>query len=211
MKQLLFEERNGLTEVTLNESLAGAFSKGALVLGYRGILALSAINPAINSSDISRVDNLFGFMFKALDKKFGGGDTKQFSSDIQKMVERMNELNEAGTGKITPETILKVMGKAGELSEDQEKYLVASYYYRKYVERMIEEIEDFDYDEAKEQNESNANAFEQKMEDALKEILEPGSKEAPKEDQKETPEETSQETQQASNSENANQEGQKNG
>lgn len=200
MKQLLFEERNGLTEVTLNESLAGAFSKGALVLGYMGILALSAINPNINSSDISRVDNLFGFMFKTLDKKFGGGDTKQFSSDIQKMVERMNELNEAGTGKITPETILKVMGKAGELSEDQEKYLVASYYYRKYVDRMIEEIEDFDYDVAKEQNESSANAFEQKMEDMLKAILEPGDKEAPKE------------TQQASNSEeNANQGGQKNG
>jgi len=177
MKQLLFEEKNGLNEVTLNESLTGAFSKGALVLGYMGLMTLAAINPRITSSDLTRVDNIFGFMFKSLNDKRLGKDKKKYSSDVQKMVERMNELNEASVGKITPETILKVMGKGGELTEDQEKYLVASYYYRQYAKKLIQELNAFDYSKAKKESPENAKQFVAKMQAALEMTNNPGSAE----------------------------------
>lgn len=186
MKQLIFENRNGITEATLNESLAGAFTKGALVLGYMGLMTLAVINPRVTASDMSRTDNIFGFMFKALNNKMMGQNKEKFSSDVQKMVERMNELNEASVGKITPETILKVMGKAGELTEEQEKYLVASYYYREYAKKMIQELNEFDYSKANKQSKANAQQFVAKMQAALEMTKNPGKSE---EGQEEKPEE----------------------
>ena len=167
MKRLIFENRNGITEATLNESLSGAFTKGALLLGYMGLMTLAVINPRVTASDMSRAEGVFGYMFKSLNDKIMGKNKEKFSGDVQKMVERMNELNEASVGKITPETILKVMGKAGELTEDQEKYLVASYYYREYLKKMKDELEAYDPEKDDVKSRNQAGLWKEKMQTAL--------------------------------------------
>ena len=150
--RLIFENRNGINEAVLQEGLSGAFTKGALILGYLGLQTLAIINPNVTVADMSRADNIFGYMMKSLSDKNLGKNKGNYSTDIEKMVSRANHLNELGTGKITPETIRDVLGPAGELTDEQKKYLVASVYYHELLKRFREELNSFD------PNDSNVTA-----------------------------------------------------
>ena len=143
--RVILENRNGLNEVVLEEGLAGAFTKGALLLGYMGLMTLAVINPRVTTSDLSRADNIFGYMMKSLSDKNMGKEN--YTSDVSKMVNRANQLNELGTGKITPETIKSVLGPVGELTEEQKKYLVASAHYHELLKRFREELNSYNPEE----------------------------------------------------------------
>lgn len=151
MSRLLFEEKNGLIEVKeadeneerLDEGLIGTFSKGALLLGYMAVSALSALDPTgRGSSGLSLDKGLLGKAWEALSKM----DSKGVSNELQALVKRSNQLKELSVGKITPQTILDVLGPVDELSEEEKKYLLASVAYRKLVERWKQELNQIDPD-----------------------------------------------------------------
>lgn len=165
MDRLVFEKKGGLVEVRKeSEVLAEALNlrkvgAGAAMAGAIGLHLLAkfaeTITPDARKGDFSnRTKGLFGTVMNTIAEM--DPDKKKKNEKMLALKQRMDMFKELETGKVTADTILKVLGPVGELSENEEKWLKSSDVYHRLVDTYKKQLQSMAADPKKHSGKINA-------------------------------------------------------
>lgn len=148
---VVFIDKGNLIEVKeesdvllLKEGIVGSFTKGALMLGVAALHALATVGEAL-APEARRGDwsGKTGGLFNSLKSAIAKMDPKkkERANEVNKLISRMQELKALDDGVVTAKTILDVMGKNKELSENEREYIVPSEMYYNLLEQYKKSLQ----------------------------------------------------------------------